>query len=325
METNGNIPLEKTKSSAPIKSNKCDFIEILKRIKDLEYECMLMMRYMSNNQINAEQELTNELAEIACNIKSIENSSTTCPSDDKSKENLYGRLLQLHGKLNLKIKPANATSIRFTEISSYGYLEVNWVVNILILLTITSLIFFILFTRHKYRNAQAEGKLMMEYKQKVQLDSIRNDSILYSEEIETPVIDTTSKESPRAPFGSKASVWLILSASALGAGFYTLLTVRKYLINRTFNPRYNYHYVIRFILGIISGVMLALIFSDQLHKNGENYSVEVIAIVGGFAADAVSIILNRLAEILKTALVGTDENSTGKKPKNDDLTERETT
>jgi hypothetical protein len=99
---------------------------------------------------------------------------------------------------------------------------------------------------------------------------------------------------------------LIITASALGAGFYTLLTVRKYLIDRTYNPRYNPTYVIRFFLGITAGSILAFMFPDLFD---EKYTSQVLAVVGGFSADAVGIILTRISEILIAAFQGIQKNS----------------
>jgi len=93
---------------------------------------------------------------------------------------------------------------------------------------------------------------------------------------------------------------LIIIASGLGAGFYTLTTVRTFLINRTYNPRYNPTYLIRFFLGISAGSILAFIFHDSF----KGYPIEVLAIVGGFSADAVAIILKRISEILIATIKG---------------------
>ena len=94
---------------------------------------------------------------------------------------------------------------------------------------------------------------------------------------------------------------LIITASALGAGFYTLLTVRTYLIERTYNPRYNPSYLIRFFLGITAGSILAFVLPDFFDNQ---YSVQVLAVVGGFSADAVGIMLNRISEVLIAAFQG---------------------
>jgi hypothetical protein len=94
---------------------------------------------------------------------------------------------------------------------------------------------------------------------------------------------------------------LIITASGLGAGFYTLITVRKYLIDRSYNPRYNPTYLIRFFLGITAGSILAFMFPDKFKAE---YSTQVLAVVGGFSADAVGIILTRVSEILIAAFQG---------------------
>jgi hypothetical protein len=94
---------------------------------------------------------------------------------------------------------------------------------------------------------------------------------------------------------------LIITASALGAGFYTLITVRTYLIDRSYNPRYNPTYLIRFFLGITAGCILAFMLPDLFENK---YSIQVLAVVGGFSADAVGIILTRISEILIAAFQG---------------------
>jgi hypothetical protein len=111
-------------------------------------------------------------------------------------------------------------------------------------------------------------------------------------------IATSIDESIRNPL-------LIITASGLGAGFYTLLTVRKYLIDRSYNPRYNPTYLIRFSLGITAGSILAFMFPDKFNAE---YSSQVLAVVGGFSADAVGIILTRISEILIAAFQGVQKS-----------------
>ncbi|HKL08457.1 MAG TPA: hypothetical protein VJ896_06770 [Bacteroidales bacterium] len=99
----------------------------------------------------------------------------------------------------------------------------------------------------------------------------------------------------------------LLFASGLGAGFYTLSTARKYLVKRTFDPSYNPTYLIRFLLGISAGTILALIFKDVITLNDFKFSAEILAVVGGFSADAVSTILERVAELIVAVFKGTGE------------------
>ena len=105
------------------------------------------------------------------------------------------------------------------------------------------------------------------------------------------------------------SIFTILAASGLGAGFYTLGTVRKYLINRTYNPRYNPTYIIRFFLGVTAGSILAYILSTSLGNNDYNLTVDALAVVGGFAADAVNTILRRISEVLIAVFRGIQDDT----------------
>src|SRR5260370_16693121 len=45
--------------------------------------------------------------------------------------------------------------------------------------------------------------------------------------------------------------------AGLGASFYILLNTQSYLVNRSFDPKYNAVYAARFITGLVAGVILA--------------------------------------------------------------------
>jgi len=99
---------------------------------------------------------------------------------------------------------------------------------------------------------------------------------------------------------------LYLSAAGLGAGFYSLTTAHRYIVERTFDPQYNQIYLIRFIVGLAAGVIFAL-FGKELIQGGNTISAlgpPVLAVVGGFAADAVAEILRRVADVLTAAVKG---------------------
>ena len=100
------------------------------------------------------------------------------------------------------------------------------------------------------------------------------------------------------------SKWNLLFGAGLGSAFYGLFTAHDYVKNRTFDPRYNSVYLIRFVLGIIAGLILASLGvaeqSDVLKKLG----VGVIALLGGYSAEAVNQILQRLVDILLAAVKG---------------------
>ena len=100
-----------------------------------------------------------------------------------------------------------------------------------------------------------------------------------------------------------------VSGSGLGASLYVLTKVQPYLQNRSYDRKYSSTYICRFVIGVVSGVILAQISnalvpaanSDNLiHKVGPG----VIAIIGGYSAEAVQLILQRLADVISAAVRG---------------------
>ena len=93
--------------------------------------------------------------------------------------------------------------------------------------------------------------------------------------------------------------------AGLGAAFYILLNTQSYLSNRSFDPKYNAIYAARFITGLIAGVILATALGPfvSVHLSIPIGS-GVLAILGGYAAEAVQQILQRLVEIVLTAVRG---------------------
>lgn len=100
----------------------------------------------------------------------------------------------------------------------------------------------------------------------------------------------------------------LLSAAGLGASFSALFRVNKYIAQGTFDPTYETSYWIRFLVGLISGLILTQIFSfdymeDALGQEGgmqdqsaRNAAKVTLALLGGFSADLVFNILNRMVE-----------------------------
>lgn len=96
--------------------------------------------------------------------------------------------------------------------------------------------------------------------------------------------------------------------AALGAAFYVLLRTQPYLVARSFDPKYNGVYISRFITGVIGGVILATAIQpalkDQLTGSAAALTPGVLAILGGYAAEAVEQILQRLVEVLLAVVRG---------------------
>src|SRR5215467_14491967 len=103
-----------------------------------------------------------------------------------------------------------------------------------------------------------------------------------------------------------APVFVSSFAAALGACFYVLFKTHEYVRDRTFDPRYNSVYVVRLVLGILSGLTLSIVVSQaQLFKGAlKDLGPAVIALLGGFSTEAVYVILQRLVDILLAAVRG---------------------
>lgn len=93
--------------------------------------------------------------------------------------------------------------------------------------------------------------------------------------------------------------------AGLGAAFYILIRTQKYLVNRSFDPKYNNVYLARFATGVVSGFLLSIFIKDHLPGgNLAKLTPGMIAILGGFSAEAVEQILQRMVEVLVTFVRG---------------------
>lgn len=181
-------------------------------------------------------------------------------------------LVAIHAQLSKRIAPATPISLRETAPMKrgYGLFIRNAAVNFFVVVSIVSLVLF----------------------------------------VGLSVAATVYKSQSTLPLGPFA--WLsdlaILASAALGASFYSLWTARKYIQERTFDPRYNQVYVIRFLVGLLSGTILGY-FGESLipasdAESTRQFGTAGFAIIGGFSAEAVVKILQRVAETLVTLVSG---------------------
>lgn len=120
-------------------------------------------------------------------------------------------------------------------------------------------------------------------------------------------------------FGPKLLINLLfyLAAAGLGASFAGLYKANAYITKGTFDPTYHASYWIRFFLGLIAGLVLAIMVSeDYFNKNvsGDVAFLEqgivrpMLAMLGGFSADLTYTILNRLVETFQSLFMGSTKN-----------------
>lgn len=101
-------------------------------------------------------------------------------------------------------------------------------------------------------------------------------------------------------------LFLIL-ASALGSSFAALYKVNQYIKNLTYDPNQVVSYWIRFLLGIISGLILSIVIEPSVIKSSflvDNMVRPLLAILGGFSADLFYTFLNRVVDTMKSLFEG---------------------
>jgi Na+-transporting NADH:ubiquinone oxidoreductase subunit NqrC len=109
-----------------------------------------------------------------------------------------------------------------------------------------------------------------------------------------------------------------VAGAGLGACFYILMKLQPYLENRSFDPKYNSAYITRFVIGIVAGVILAYVWAHLFNKQSsenksfalQSFSPGVIGILGGFSAEAVQQVLQRIVEVLLTVVRGDNSAAT---------------
>ena len=103
----------------------------------------------------------------------------------------------------------------------------------------------------------------------------------------------------------------LVFAAGLGASFFGLFNVHEYVKTRTFDPTYNSVYLIRFVLGVTSGLILGNVGTSAFAGNQQLVALGpgVIALLGGFSAEAVYQILQRLVEIMEAVVKGNNDDA----------------
>ncbi len=112
---------------------------------------------------------------------------------------------------------------------------------------------------------------------------------------------------------------ILLASAALGASFVILYKANSYITAGTFDPKYESSYWVRLIVGLISGIILTQLIPLDLDKLGEEMAMTTaisdhaaaskamlrvtLALLGGFSANLVYNILNRLVETVQALII----------------------
>ena len=113
----------------------------------------------------------------------------------------------------------------------------------------------------------------------------------------------------------------LLAAAGIGASLHALFHVNQYIKARTFDPVYGSTYWVRFVLGLLSGSVLAVLIpiggvlpvegglpgsegDPPLSGTFKGLGKPLMAMLGGFSAAVVYRILNRLLAAVETLVRG---------------------
>jgi len=122
----------------------------------------------------------------------------------------------------------------------------------------------------------------------------------------------------------------LLAAASVGASFYAVFRRTHFINEGTFDLKYSATYGSRYVLGLVAGILLSELFvvfidtstqvvvdqhisenaglSEKGILNTTRYLIKpILAIVGGFSANLVYRILNRIIEAIESLFKGSTE------------------
>jgi hypothetical protein len=97
--------------------------------------------------------------------------------------------------------------------------------------------------------------------------------------------------------------FFLLCAAALGASFTALFTANRYIVRGTFDPKYESSYWIRFILGVIAGMIMASLIPIENYMEAD-FGKPLLAMLGGFSANMLYQVINRLVDTVGSLFKG---------------------
>ncbi len=127
-------------------------------------------------------------------------------------------------------------------------------------------------------------------------------------------VAVTGPSDPNTPMSANAAEQAgnmqqgYLWAAVLGAALSGLFTMQRYIRARTFEPDYVFVYLIRFTIGVVAGVVLANLGKGLFEGTGtiSKLGPGGIAFLGGYSAEGVRQILDRLVQVLVATVKGQD-------------------
>ena len=98
----------------------------------------------------------------------------------------------------------------------------------------------------------------------------------------------------------------LFCAAGLGAAFAGLFQANRFVANGTFDPTFESSYWIRFVLGLMAGIILSELVPINIEARGTVGVLfkPLLALLGGFSAAAVYRIVSRLVDTIESLFRG---------------------
>ncbi|MDH3346684.1 MAG: hypothetical protein OEM02_01100 [Desulfobulbaceae bacterium] len=277
-----------------MKKNICQQTYTNGILEHLNFECEVMFRYALASGLQITPGIAAAMSKTGTElhknqtIEEMDHDETSNPSPNSSNHepiinsSLFGELVAAHNELARIVAPATPRSLTVTEGAARIKKKVFTTIpllNRLMSAAISCLIIFIWTGSSEYVGVEGGGNISTSSGLPFLLNQLN-----------------------------------FLAAAGLGSSFYALFTVNRFVIERTYEPVFESAYWIRFTLGLISGTILANFIQININPQvSDAMEKATVAMLGGFSAEAVYRILNRLVDAIITLVRGgTKEYSTSR-------------
>lgn len=255
-------------------------------LKTLIYDCRLMLHYALASGLQITPNIADTMAKTEkIFLNAMPDQDIRTPDEEGSAQDLsatqsflsnhtlFSELVSAYNELSRIVSPATPRSLAVTEgiaAGVHGTFNTIPLLNRLMLAAISCLFIFILTGASKYVGVQGGGDIATS----------SGFPFLYNQ------IN-------------------FLAAAGLGSSFYALFTVNRFVVERTYDPVFQSTYWIRFTLGLISGTILANFIKIDINPQvSDAMEKATVAMLGGFSAEAVYRILNRMVAAVITLVRG---------------------
>ncbi|OWQ83823.1 hypothetical protein CDN99_25495 [Roseateles aquatilis] len=100
----------------------------------------------------------------------------------------------------------------------------------------------------------------------------------------------------------------LLTAAGLGSTFQALFTAQTYVSRANYDPLFDASYWVRIGLGIVAGLMLAMLVPIEGPNHNPTVEKPLLALLGGFSARLVHRVLQRLVDTVESIFDGDRRN-----------------